>query len=307
MANEILYAGVADQRTAEALTADYLMLAADRNSLPNHPALHYAGDTAGIGSNTLKVPHTNLLGGDLPQSVADGAAVPNTAWTTGATTVTTGRYAKSYGPSDMARFTDSLGLLAGPTLAQDAFASAQLSLTSSIAGLMGGFSNTVGASGVNLSIANVLAALTLLEVGYQGGIMPGGAMGVIHTVQGGDLRTALATATGGALQWNVPAEQLVLRGTGFRGRYLDVDWFVSGYVPMSGVNDRGGAIFVQGGVVWGDMSVSAEGTEQLAIGGKVLFERDRNAPSGITQFVSANFHGVSEGIDTFGVSIITDA
>ncbi len=74
MANEILYAGLADQRTAEILSGEYLRMLAARESLPNHPALVYGGDAAGTGSIVVKVPHLGLDGYDLPNSVADGSA-----------------------------------------------------------------------------------------------------------------------------------------------------------------------------------------------------------------------------------------
>jgi hypothetical protein len=46
---------------------------------------------------------------------------------------------------------------------------------------------------------------------------------------------------------------------------------------------------------------------QIVIAGKVLFERVRTGKSGLTAYVSHRYLGVVEGIDGFGVSIITDA
>lgn len=308
MADEVLYAGVANQRVAEALSTDYIMLAADRAALPNHPALFYAGDLFGTGTDTKKVAHADIMGRDLPVPVADGAKVGNTVWGTGATTVVVARRSKAYAASDLAKWTDSLGLLNAGMLAQDAFMSHNLAKTEAIAALMGGFSNKVGATGVDLSLANVLAALTLLEVGFEGGLAEGDAMGVLHTVQGGDFRTALATATGGAVQWQVPPEQLVLKGNGYRGRYLGADWFASGRVPTANAGaDRAGGLFVKGALIWCDMSVAAEGAEQLNIGGKVLFERARDGYGATTGYPSHSYSGFAEGIDAFGVTIETDA
>lgn len=308
MADEILYAGVANQRVAESLSTDFIMLAADRESLPNHPALFYAGDLFGSGSNTKKVAHAGIMGYDLPVAVADGAQVARTTWSTGATTVAVGRRSKAYAPSDLARFTDPVGLLRGEMFARDASASHMLALTSVIASLMGGFSNVAGSSGTDLSIANVLAALTFVEVGYQGAIAPGMAMGLIHTQQGADLRSALATSTAGAIQWQTTPDQLAIKGNGFRGRYLDVDWFVSGHVPTANSGaDRAGGVFVRGAVVYCDMSQVAESTDQLLIGGKVLFERDRDAKGALTDYVSHSHFGAGEGIDAFGAALITDA
>lgn len=305
----ILYAGIADLRTVEALSNNFLSLATDRNALPLHPALVYDGDYAKRGTKARKVPHIGWGGYDRPQVVADGALVPRTTLTTGSTTVAVARRSKSYAASDLARFTDPEGgILNAASFANEAAAAHMLALTDLIASLMGGFSNTAGSTGTDLSLANVLAALTLLEVGSKSAIPAGATMGVLHTVQAGDLRTAIATASAGALQWQAPAEQLVIKGNGYRGTYLGVDWFASDYVRTANSGaDRAGAIFVRGAVVWADMSQQAEGADQFSIAGKVLFERDREGRSATTDYVSHSYFGASEGLDNHGVSIITDA
>jgi len=308
VANEILYAGLTDQRTVEILDGQVLQLLADRSALPNHPALYYAGDLAGSGSTTIKVPFVGLDGYDLPAPRADGAAAVNTALVDSSYTISVNTKTKAYEPSDIARFSDSLGVLNAERFAQDAVASHMLQITDQIAGLVGNFSNTVGASGSDLSIANVLAGLTLLEVGCQASLAEGEVMAVLHTVQMGDLRTALATVAAGALQWSVPPEQLVVRGNGYRGRYLGVDWFSSSYVDLVNVGaDRAGGMFVRGAIGWADMSQVADSADQIVLGGKILFERDRTAKSGLTAYVSHSINGSSEMLDAAGVSIITDA
>lgn len=309
MANEILYAGLADQRLAEVLSVNYIQMIADRNALPNHPALHYAGDLAAKGSTSIKVPHIGLWGYDLPSQVAEGMAAANTALSDNSTVVSVAKYSKSYEQGDIAKFTDSLNVLNAQTFAADAMASSQLKLTQLIGSLMGGFSSTVGASGVDLSLANWLAALALLEVGSQGSFGPGMAMAVLHPQQLGDLRTAIGSASGGAIQWmQASQEQMVLRGNGYRGQYMGVDLFSSSYIPSANAGaDRAGGVFVKGAVIWADMSIQADNDpNQLNIGGKVLFERDRSASSALTQYVSHSYKGVAEGLDSNGVAIITD-
>lgn len=307
MADEILFAGLANHRTAEALNAEYLMLGADRNALPNHPALFYAGDLHGFPTATKKIPHASIMGRDLPQPLADGATGANTAWSGDSSTVTVGRRFKAYAPSDLAKWTDTLGLIQPQTLASDAFLSSVLALTRDIAQVVGGFSEVVGSSGVSLSLANVLAALTALEIGYQGAIGEGQAMSVVHTRQWGDLRSVFAQIQG-TLEHKITDEEIALRGNGYRGRRFGVDWFASGYVPLANAGvDRAGGMFVYGGVAYADMSVVAEGPDQLAIGGKVLFERARQAYDGVTGYPSHTYNGVARAIDDFGVSIVSSA
>lgn len=305
MANEILYAGVADLRTAEILSGEYLRLLAARESLPQHPALVYAGDAAGSGSVVVKVPHLGLDGYDLPASVADGAAIANTALSDGSTAVTVARYSKAYEISDLARLSDR-GLLSPQAFAQDAVVSSAALLVSLVAPLMSGFSNSVGSTGVNLAIADFFAAIGQLEVSN----VPGPYLAVLHPQQVSDLRAAIAASSAGAIQW-LPesAEQIRLLGNGFRGTFGGVQIFSTTYVPtVAGGADRGGGMFGKGAVLWADASIPASNSsEELIIGGKVLFERERDAKSGLTQYVTHRYVGVAEGIDAAGVQIATDA
>jgi hypothetical protein len=140
MANEILLAGIADLTTAEVLNGEYLLLLADRNALPNHPALMDVGSVRGRGSNVIKTSQLGLMGYDLLAATGDGATVANTALTDGASSVTVSRYSKAYEASDITRFVDSQGILNAQTFAADAFASAQSTLANAIAGLVDNFS-----------------------------------------------------------------------------------------------------------------------------------------------------------------------
>lgn len=310
MANEVLYAGLADQMTAEILSGQYLQMIADRSALPMHPALFYAGDLAGTGSNTIKVSHLGLGAYDLPSVVADGAAIANTALTDSSTTIVVAGYSKAYERSDIARFVEKLGVLSAEKFAMDAAQSSAMRLTNLIANAVDDFSNTAGSTGVDMTLANFLTAINTLEVNSQAAIAEGEAMCVLHPTQLGDLRTALAaSSTSGAAQWYQPSQLMFgIKGAGYRGRYMGVDLFSSNQVPSANAGaDRAGGMFVRGAILWADLSVQVENSaDQLVIGGKVLFERDRTAKSRLTGYVSTSYFGVSEGIDALGVSIITD-
>lgn len=310
MANEILYAGIADLRTVEVLGEEWMLLIADRNALPNHPALKYVGDIAGRGSSTIKVPHIGLMAYDLLAATADGAAVANTALTDGSSTVAVARYSKSYEASDLAMLTDGQGLINPQMFAMDAMASSAMTLTDLIANVTDGFATTAGSSGVDLSLTNFLTAIGLLEVNSGGAIAPGGVMAVLHGQQVADLRQSFAAASGGSVQWSQDAQTLLpIRGGGFRGNIYGVDIFASSKVPTANAGaDRAGGMFVNGALLWGDGSIPVSSdSNQLIIGDKVLFERDRTAKAATTAFVSHRYLGVSKGLDLLGVSIITDA
>ena len=307
MANEIIYSGIGDLRTAEALSAEILLLLADRNALPNHPAILYAGDAQGRGSAVLKIPQLGLMGYDLLASTGDGSAVANTALSDASTTITVARYSKAYEASDLARLTDPAnGKINVSAFAADAVQSAANTLTSLICNVTDDFSATVGTSGSDLSIANFLAAIQTLEVAKV--VAP--YMSILHPQQMGDLRAAIAATSGGALQFlPASAEQIQLLGAGYRGQWLGVDIFVSSYVPTKNAGaDYGGAMFGRGAVAYADSSIPEEADPmQTILAGKLLFERERTAKSGLTSFVSHAYLGVSKCIDAAGVSIITDA
>jgi hypothetical protein len=307
MADEIIYSGIADLRTAEALSAEILLLLADRNALPNHPALLYAGDAVGRGSSVLKVPAVGLMGYDLLSAPGDGSAVANTALTDTAFQVTVARYSKAYEASDLARLTDPAnGKIKVAEFASDAVVSSSNTLVSLVANVTDNFTSTVGSSGVDLSVNNFLAAIQTLEVAKN----VGPYMAILHPQQMGDLRAAIANVTGGAIQW-LPAsqEQIQVLGNGYRGQWMGVDIFSSSYVPTANAGaDRAGGMFARGAVLWADSSIPSEGDpNQLVLAGKILFERERTAKSGLTAYVTHYYCGVSKGIDAAGVSIITDA
>lgn len=306
MADEIVFTGIGDLTTAEALTNAYILLAAERNALQNHPALMYVGDIGvGARSSTLKIPHVGLMGYNLLSSTGDGSAVANTALTDGSSTVAVARYSKSYEASDLARMTAG-GLVNIDMMAMDAVLSGALTLSSLIANLVDNFATTTGTTTVDATASNFLDAITALEIAHA----PGPLMAVLHPVQWGDIRKDLALNTGGAIQFMAATQELVAyRGTGFVGSLAGVDVITSTFVPLANAGqDRAGGMFGRGALLWADGTIPTEGDpNQVVIAGKVLFERVRAGKSGLTAYVSHRYLGVVEGIDGFGVSIITDA
>ena len=185
-------------------------------------------------------------------------------------------------------------------------ASTASTLVSLVANVTDGFTATVGTSGSNLSVANFLAAIQALEVAN----VQGPYMAILHPQQMGDLRADLAATAGGAVQWMAASQQQInVLGNGYRGQWAGVDLFATTFVPTANAGaDRAGGMFGRGAVVWADSSIPGENdSSQLIIGGKILFERDRTAKSGLTAYVTHAYMGVSKGIDAAGVSIITDA
>jgi hypothetical protein len=305
----------ADQRVAAVLSGRFRLLAADRQRLPAHPALVYAGDFAGSGAgansgSVRKIPLVGLAGFDLPQPVAEGAAIVPGRVSDQQIAIYVARRGKAYEPTDEVRFTDSLGIYNSQAFAEDAMAAHELALTSSIAGVVGGFGLQQSTTGVALTVATFLAAIGKLEAGSQASVREGQAMGVLYPQQIAHLRDSWATASSGVLQWHPTGiDILKLQSAGFIGRIFGVDVFSSSYVPTANAGaDSAGGIFAPLGIVWGDMTPIADMADQVVLA-KTLFERGRNSLTGTTAYVSTSWHGVTRGYDTaphqMGVGVIT--
>jgi len=307
MANEIVYSGLGDLVLAETLSAEYVLLLADRNALPNHPALIYVGDLTGSGSIVAKVRELGLMGYDAMATTAEGTSVANTALTDGSVQITIVRKSKRYERGDIARMAEPSGLISAEMFALDAVVTGALELTDLVANLVDNFSTTTGSSGVDASFENFLDACTALEVAK----VPPQYMALLHPVQWGDIRKDLALAAGGAVQW-APASQeaLRVRGIGYQGQLAGVDVFTSSRVPTANAGaDRAGGMFGRGAIAWADARPIADlpAPFQQVIGDKILYELSRTAAGGLTAFTSHRFLGAAEVLDAAGVTIATDA
>lgn len=308
MANEILYSGLGDQRLAEVLNAEALLLLADRNWLGNHPALLNVGSVNTRGSLVIKTPAVGLMGYNaLNASGSEAASEANTALTDASYTVTVARQSLTREWSGSAMITDP-GILSPAVFAADAMGAYNARFTDMIAALPAGFSTSVGTSGVNMSLADFLAAkATLLAANADDGTP---LLAMLHSVQYSDLIAELAQTSGGAVQFlQATADLVQARGAGYKGSFLGCDVFVSNRVPTANAGaDRAGGMWTRGAVLWADGAVTVDDpTQQMSLGGKVLFERVRSGRTDLTAYVSHAYIGVAEGIDARGVGIVTDA
>lgn len=297
-----------DELITAQISAQYQLLLADRNALPNHPALMYVGDVRGAGASTIKLSQLGLLGYNLLGTTTEGDPVANTALTDSSSTVQVVQYTKVYEPSDLAKMLDKQGVLKPEFLAVDAMISGSNTMRSLVANVTDDFTATVTTSGVDCSFATLLDGITTLEVAK----VEGPFLGLLHPVQWGDVRKDVASSSGGAIQFHQGSSQLLIDGMkalGLKGSWLGVDWFTTTDVPTANSGaDRAGGIFGRGAVLWADgTQVVEDSTNQMLVGDKVLFERQRVAAGGTTKYASHRYLGVAIGQNACGVSIITDA
>lgn len=301
------YSDITDLRTAEALSGMVIQLLAARDALPNHPALMYAGSAEGSGSAVVKVPHIGLEGYNTLAATSDGAAVTATTISDGATTITVARKSRAYAPTDLAKLTGPAGQLDAAAFASDAVRSAAATLVELVAAVTDGFTTTVGSTTVNLVISDFLAAKAALANAN----VPGPYLCILHPQQWADLVSDIATNdSNGSVVFDPASPEAIARlGTGFQGDLFGVQVFTSTFVPTANAAaDRAGGMFGRGAVIWADAAPIVDVPDsQILLGGKILFERDRDALSGLTNYVTHAYMGVSKGIDSAGVSIISDA
>ncbi len=158
------------------------------------PPLVRVADISQEGTLTVEFPRWPLLqAGDLTEGVDAG----NTAVNTTSTTVTADEAGIMITVTDVLLSSDSLGGL--EPYAQELGKALANKIDSDLLAEVGDFTNSVGTSGADMTEADFLEALYILESGNAKGPFAC----VLHPVQVHDLRTALATTTGAI--WGGPS------------------------------------------------------------------------------------------------------
>lgn len=162
-----------------------------------------------------------------------------------------------------------------------------------LAALLAGFSSVVGTSGVDLTEANLLSAITTLTNADA----PQPYVFVLHTQQLGDARSALMGTTATPQSNTSPAD------LGSLGPTNGMAFPYAGYPILSSTNvgtmnagaDRGGALFSRG--------------EALARVDKrpMRLEPQRDASLRAWEYNITSVYGQGELVDGWGVTIQTDA
>lgn len=304
MANEIYYSGAGDYTLAATLYRSIQLLLADRQSLWGHPSLVYLGDLARSGSAAIQAPQMGLDGYDEMASVAENASTSNTALTDASDTVTIARQALQYQQSDLAALVNSVGL--DPVrLAASMVGSAQMRFMSMVTALSANFSQSVGTSGVDMSVDDFVDANITLALQSNSAER----IAVLHPRQVGDLQQSLRGETGPLAFAPATAEMIMAKGPGFIGQLLGVDIFQSAKVATANAAaDRDGFIFCRGAILWADASVplNIPGLSEVQYG-KIRVGLERDEAGALTKVVGNYFVGVAEGQDLMACRIVTDA
>lgn len=276
--------------------------------------------TSGFASPVLSLPVENSFWGSANDDGAgvdtefdgtQGTDLANTAATTGAVTCTPGEYGVAMEVTDNVA-EDSLAAIDVFGWLQSRLVFAlQLAMADDFAALFASLSQSVGSSGVNLSVANMIAAFQGLR---NSGVNADALIAILDTQQVNDLEDALTTANAAAAVWALSADRLIgympgplagMNGGRHAGCFRGAPVLVSGLTDTAnGAADVVGAVFCPSSA-YNDQS----GATTFAMAWKRMFrfETDRIVLGRSTQLVATARAGFAEMQDLSGRAVITDA
>lgn len=248
-------------------------------------------DISGEASKAVKIPKADKF---TAAALTEGTEVTNTALTSASVTITAAEIGIQATVTDVLEVSD-IPAAHGARLRQLGRALAD-KLDVDICALFDGFSNAVGATTVDLTLANILDAIYTLENADSASM--GMTVGVLHPRQVGDIRNALDAEAGVAYTsvGGDRASNFASGGPGYFGSWFGIPFYQSTNVPTSNMAaDRAGGIFISNYALgmaqkWG---ARVETMRWPSIRGWVL--------------VATQMYGVGEIQDTAGVEVVTDA
>jgi hypothetical protein len=298
----ITYASLSDLTVASILAAELQLKLGDRASLMGHPAIVYAGDVRSAGSSVVKV---GIIGAGLDAMVAaaDAVVVDSVALTNANVSITVARNTLYREPTDLASLTwGSVGDLVS-FLVNDMVGAARLRAQSMICTAGSAFSNVFGTAGGPLTVTDIFSAIAYLE-----GVSANGPyLCVLHPKALSDFQSSLRTETG-VLQWQ-PAtyEMIAIKGQGYAGSYLGIDFFVSTKCVVSSTS-KIAFMISYGAIGYADGSpapLMGAGGLVMPAGSKIVVELGRQAEQGVTKVVGHYYAGYAELQDAMGCNLTT--
>lgn len=300
------YADLGNLRLAAMIENEVRAILADTASIRNSGALLFAGDVAGIGSKVMRMRYANWGAATPFATAADGADVTASTLTPSTADITVGRSALRYDITDLAAMT-GLGLDIDPfSIAQKMSLSAEARINEIICATFGSASNSVGTSGVDMSVDDFYDAMFQLESEDNDGQF----YCVLHPQQLSDLRDSLRSESNNALAFSPATEDMLMaKGQGYAGRFGGVEIFKSSYVNESGGN-KIGAMMSRGGVAYAigtPRPLAGAGVEIRPAGTPVIVAFQRDESAGLTEVMGHLYCGAALTEDARIVKIVTDA
>jgi hypothetical protein len=278
-ADDLTYSAIIEESVIEELRGINVM-----------PKLMRPKSGEGLASKAFDFPKWPTL---TAAAVAEGTDLSNTAISTTKATITAGEVGLMAEITDVLEKSDILNGLGeyAPVLARAVKTKIDVDCAALLADTNSGVA--VGASGSDMTYANFLSGLTVVE--NANGHVAGQIVCVLHTQQGADLRSNMGSTNTIFSQIDARRE-LYSNMAGYFGTLHEVDIFTDTNVPTANTAaDRAGGFFVKGY------------TFGLATKWAVRVELERNASKRATEIVCTSMYGVGELVDAAGCPVVTDA
>jgi hypothetical protein len=303
MANEILISdlktnGGAVAEVLSGLIQDALFDATDLRSVCK--LVPYSA----IGSNVMAVTIDEAPGAFA--STGEAASVANSAYTTDEFLLTVSKYARAYELSDLVAIGSSAIDL--DRMVSNLSQGVALTMTDLITGTFGSFTNTVGSTGVNLSIDDIYSGFYKLISQLNSGPYTC----VLSPTQFNDMLASLRSESGAVQYVPATAEMLASKGTSFRGTWQGCDFYVSDSVPTANAGaDDNGLMFGADAIGYTMAPVSllqghVPASNILVDAGELLVELYRDSYGGQTAAIATMYPGAALIDNGRGVGIVTD-
>ncbi|HUX14937.1 MAG TPA: hypothetical protein VMW52_00605 [Phycisphaerae bacterium] len=288
MANEVTTTTVDDLSLAAELLASAIM--------PHFYGNLIAGAfvrSADIGGAPTKAKDFPITPGLTASSIAEGMDLTNTPFATSKVTLTVGEVGLMLTITDLLSMSD---IVSDEYYSSEMGKAMALKFNTDVLALSAGFSGTCGATGVNLTEANILAGLVTLA---SDGIPPPYS-GALHPQQWADLiadvGTTITPAGAGGQPARAATNDLSVPSTGGLGALYGVEWYTSHLVPTANAGaDRAGMIVAPAHAI-GHVSKW-----------DVRVEPERDASLRAREIVVTACYAIGELRDAAGIGVITDA
>ena len=277
----------------------------DSASIRNSGAILYAGDVAGIGSDTIALRYSSLDGFTEMSAVADGTEISNTNLTNATANIAVARQGLRYDLTDLASLSGFGNDIDVFRLAESMRGAFEARFMTLLCATFAGITAQAGTTNVSLSVDDFMDAIYALELANN----PHDLACVLAPRQVADLQASIRNETGNAIAFN-PAQSEILKvvGQGMIGSFMGVDIHKSDKCATVGT-DRIGAMWSRGALAY------AQGTPQpLAVGGvirpagtPVMVELQRDASLSLTEICGTAYCGAALVEDARACEIISKA
>lgn len=281
-------------------------LLADPTNIAMYPGIVNTGSIDGMGSDTLTSRFVDMGFGDVFAPTNDDAEVSASTINVSNIDITAARYALRYDLSSLAQMTGFGSDLDPLSISQMMFQSATATMSQLIATEFQNITtNSVGTSGVDLSVDDILDAIFKLEDDSNSQFAC-----ILHSVQFADFRQSLRSESNNAFGFNEASyEMMKAKAPGYAGSWGGVEFFKSNRVTETGGNKIGAMLGANAiGYVLGTPQNTQLSDGRLApAGSPAIVEWTRNANYDRTEITGNMYFGVKVLEQTRCCKIATDA